>query len=188
MNKVVLLLLFLNLIGQVSAKEYLVLGSGDTIVGKCKVLPCFFNKCDSLKIVVTNENGKTRYSGYEVTYLRKKHHSFIIRKHDVLAPFYQLFRLDVDGAIKVFDCKIDDERHIVSVEMENGLFLPVTEKIFNKWILPELLKKESFYNWYTLHGRAFVYPSSNDEEKLGGRNQPKVNRFIIKLITIYNNL
>jgi hypothetical protein len=181
-----LIWLLLNCAVKVSAKEYLVLSSGDTIRGKCSVAACLGKKCDSLKIVVKNIDGKQSFSGYEVKYLKKKHHTFIIRKYEVLAPFHQLFRLDVDGPIKVFDCYLDHDKHIACVEMENGLFLPVTEKIYTKWILPELLKKESFYNWFTLHGRAYVYPSSKDD-RLGGRNQNKVNRFIIKLITMYNN-
>jgi predicted AlkP superfamily pyrophosphatase or phosphodiesterase len=172
-----------NLLGQ----GKVVLRNGEEYFGRVKAKMCFGRGCDSLKIVVSDHWKSQTFSGYEIEYFVTKRGKSIVRKYKALNDAYQSYFLEVEGTIKVFDCKLSDEKHIFCLELGNGMFFPVTEKIYYKWILPYMLEKDTFRDWYEKNNENFVYPSAK-KDRLGGKNQKQVNKFIIKISTIYNLL
>lgn len=181
---VLLLLTTFSLLGQ----DRLVTKNGEEIKGDIKSTICFLRQCDSLKVTIVEKNGKSHtFSGYEIDYYISRKEKYIVRSYEPLADFYQSYHLIVDGTILVFESDLSLDHEIYCLELGNGMFFPVTEKIYNKWILPYMLEKETFRIWHEKHGHHFVYPTTK-KDKVGGRKQNKVNRFIVKVTTMYNIL
>ncbi len=147
-----------------------VLRNGEEYLGKVKTKMCFGRSCDSLKVIVSNHGKTQTFSGYEIEYFVKKRGKSIVRKYKALNDFYRPYFLKVDGTIKVFDCDISDRDEIFCLELGNGMFFPITEKIYYKWILPYMLEKDTFRDWYEKNNENFVYPSAK-KDRLGGKNQ-----------------
>ncbi len=164
-----------------------VLRNGEEYFGRVKAKMCFGKKCDSLIVVVSNHGKSQTFSGYEIEYYITKNGKSIVRKYKALNDLYRPYFLKVDGAIQVFDCDLSDHEEIFCLELVNGMFFPITEKIYYKWILPYMLEKDDFRDWNEKNKENFVYPSAK-KDRLGGKNQKQVNRFIVKITTIYNLL
>ncbi len=98
---------------------------------------------------------------------------------------YREFKVIVDGPIKVIDIDLYEIQLVACVVLENGILIQVTEKLFFKWILPELNKKEEFKTWF--ESSNLKYPSTK-KDVLGGPKQNQVNRFILKLVKKYNSI
>lgn len=60
----------------------------------------------------------------------------------------------------------------------------VTEELYYKWILPELLEKKSFKGWYETND-TLQFPVRNID-RIGKEGQEEVNNYIIELIKVYN--
>lgn len=138
-NLLVILFVFLLYFNIYGRQDFVVKTNGDTIYGKSKFGFCLGRKCDSLNVKVKTNSGMLFFNGYEIDYIKKNKRTLIVRKFDALNPFHKLYRLMADGPVKVFDCDLSHNNEIACVELEDGQFFPVTEKLFNKWILPSEL-------------------------------------------------
>jgi hypothetical protein len=166
-----------------SQGKYVVLSNGEIITERFTIPFCWGQKCRIARIIVHSNGVKTEYKEEQLDSYYTKRSAFIVRHYPQLFDSYAPYRLLLDGEVKVFDADLSDEQHIACVELEKNTFFPVTEKLFFKYILPFLNKRASFKEWY--EKTKPIYPSSKND-RLGGKNQNKINRFIINVVSMYN--
>jgi hypothetical protein len=167
----------------ISQKKYVVLSNGEVITERFKIGFCWGQNCRKARVIVYSNGVKTEYKEEQLDSYYTKKRAYIVRHYPQLFDSYAPYRLLLDGEVKVFDADLSDEQHIACVELEKNTFFPVTEKLFFKYILPFLNKKTLFKEWYEKTNP--VYPSSKND-RLGGKNQNKVNKFIINVVSMYN--
>jgi len=171
--------------GVVSAQDFVVLNSNDTLFGRIHISYKLFSKdFDPIVVGVRNRERKlATFSACQINEVKNHRKHYIVRSYDVLERECFAYRVIADGPVKLFDCAIDQAIEIYSVELPNGQFFPVTEKLFYKWILPYYLENPSFKAWYE---ELNVFFPRRKKDVLGAAGQNKVNRFILKITRKYN--
>lgn len=181
-------LILLTLVGSslnLYAQDFIVLQENDTLYGKINISYRLFHRDIhqiNVGIRIKGEQLKT-FSACQIKEVKKRNRHFIVRSYEGLGKDCSAYRVELDGPVKVFDCDLNDSQEIYCVELPNGQFFPITEKIYYKWVLPYYLENPSFKAWYE---ELNVFFPRRKKDVLGGKGQPKVNRFIYKMTQNYN--
>lgn len=170
-----------------SQQNYLVKQNGEKVFGKISYKNCSGKADPSVCFRVKSNSGlDLTYHGEEVDYFNIGEDKYIVRKI-FSDSIFRVYHVLLDGTVQVIDLGFSfDDNQVAAVVLRSGLIMPVTKKLYEKWILPEFLKKESFKEWYDKN-EVLKFPKRK-KDRLGGRKQRKINEFIIKLTIIYNRL
>ena len=180
-----LLFLFFILSRASYAQDFLVTQENDTLYGNIQITYKIFTKgFDPIEVGFRNrENRLTTYTACQLKEVKKRRRHYIIRSYEAMKRDCYAYPVVLDGPVKLFDCELEVDWEIYSVELPNGQFLPITEKIYYKWVLPYYLQNPSFKAWYD---ELNVFFPNRKNDVLGAKGQPKVNRFIYKMTQKYN--
>lgn len=180
-----LLLTTVLLINHSHSQDFLITQENDTLYGNIKIAYKIFDRVNNpIEVGIRSRDKRlTTFTACQLKEVKKRRKHYIIRSYQSLERDCYPYPVILDGTVKLFDCELEVDWEIYAVELPDGQFFPITEKIYYKWLLPYYLQNPSFKMWYE---ELNVYFPNRKKDVLGAKGQPKVNRFIYKMTQKYN--
>lgn len=171
-----------------NGQDTLMVQNGEQYIGRVTYNWCDGRKDQNTCVRIRGNDGLDKtFTGEEVIYFYKWGVKYLVKVIPT-DSIYRVYPVLLDGEVQVIDLGFpqDDNVLVAAVIFPNGLLMPVTKKLYEKWILPEYLNKEAFKEWYE-RNETLKFPKRR-RDRLGGRKQNQITEFIIKVTTIYNRL